>query len=282
MRRRELLIGAGSGALLAATGRSLAAEPSWRFAIMGDRTGGAIPAIYERSVARIVAEHPEFVINVGDSIEGYRDFWADIEWSDLKPVWRPYGKIPHYFTPGNHDIWSPQSERMYKRFTGFDPQYSFTHRNCHITVLDNSRRDILAASQLSFLEDDLKRHADVPIKMVFFHRPFWVVYIKLESSEFDLHRICLKYGVKWVIGGHLHRLLHMQRDGIEYVAIGSSGASLERELKYGNGWDVGRLYHYGVMDVVGDRATLRIRELRKPYGAGRQFPIESWVDDHPA
>ena len=33
---------------------------------------------------------------------------------------------------------------MYKAKTGFDPYYSFNHKNTHFVVLDNSRFDALA------------------------------------------------------------------------------------------------------------------------------------------
>jgi hypothetical protein len=252
-----------------------------RFCLMGDRTGGADDDVYDASMDRIVAERPEFIINVGDSIEGYEDFWTDVQWLEMKRRWRRYGTIPHYFTPGNHDVWSPDSARLYRRFTGFDLRYSFTHRHCHITVLDNSRHDTLAKDQLAFLEEDLRKHKDVPCKLVFLHKPFWVVFVKLQSSEFELHRICRKYGVQWVVSGHVHHLWHMQRDGIRYVAIGSSGASMERGKRLGQGWDSGWFFHYGVMEIRGPRMQLGIRELRRPHGAGRDFPIEAWDDNHP-
>ncbi|MDZ7638923.1 MAG: metallophosphoesterase [Bryobacterales bacterium] len=281
--RRTFIKGLPATALLATNlPFAFAAEERLRFCLMGDRTGGADANVYERSVERIVAEKPEFVINVGDSIEGYEDFWTDVQWVDLKPVWRAYGKTPHYFTPGNHDVWSPDSARLYKRFTGFDLQYSFTHRHCHITVLDNSRHDTLAKDQLLFLEDDLKKHKDIPCKLVFLHKPFWVIFVKLQSSEFELHRICRKYGVQWVMSGHVHHLWHMQRDGIRYVAIGSSGASMERGRQLGRGWDSGWFYHYGVMEVAATSMQLSIKELPRPDGQGRAFPIEQWQDNHPA
>jgi len=59
---------------------------------------------------------PDFVINVGDSIEGLNDAAAPSEWRELRRLWDRY-PYPLYFTPGNHDIWSDRSRRLFERET---------------------------------------------------------------------------------------------------------------------------------------------------------------------
>jgi len=51
----------------------------FRFSIIGDRTGGAQPEIYGRIWREIDLLHPDFAINVGDTIEGGRDDRAEAE-----------------------------------------------------------------------------------------------------------------------------------------------------------------------------------------------------------
>ena len=282
LHRRQFLKQLGLGTvILGAAPRSFPDDEQIRFCIMGDRTGGAVKGVYERTVDLIVGEKPEFVINVGDSIEGLRDFWTDIEWVDIKKVWRRYGRIPHYCTPGNHDIWSANSERLYRSFTGFEPQYSFTHRHCHITVLDNSRTDETAEDQIEFLRSDLRQHRDVPLKMVFLHKPFWIVHLMRKNSKFPLHQACLEFGVKWVFSGHLHHLWHLRQDGIEYVSIGSSGGSIKKGVERGEGFSYGWFYHYGVLEASADGVKLIIKELPVPYGESRVVPIGQWLQNHP-
>ncbi|MCU0227148.1 MAG: metallophosphoesterase [Bryobacterales bacterium] len=261
---------------------SPAAEGPSRFCIMGDRTGGAQAGVYERAVDRIVAERPRFVINVGDSIEGLRDFWTDIEWVEMKKLWRRYGAIPHYSTPGNHDIWSADSQRLYTRFTGHPPQYSFTQGSCHITVLDNSRSDTLDEAQIAFLREDLQQHRDAPLKLVFLHKPFWIPFLMLKSGEFSLHKTCVEFGVQWVFSGHLHHLWHLERDGVQYVSLGSCGGSMERGKTRGEGFGHGWFYHYGVATVSNGQLALRIQELPPPHGEGRSFAIGEWWENHPS
>ncbi|MGH8338487.1 MAG: hypothetical protein ACRETL_17045, partial [Gammaproteobacteria bacterium] len=59
----------------------------FRFSIVGDRTGGAQPEIYGRVWREIDLLHPDFVINVGDTIEGGDDARAQAEWTELRPTW---------------------------------------------------------------------------------------------------------------------------------------------------------------------------------------------------
>ena len=215
-----------------------------RFAILGDRTGGPNQAIYESIWAEVAREKPAFVINVGDTIETPDD------WLMLRPLWEKYRGIPLYFTPGNHDIWSAESEKRYIAETKRPPQYSFNFAGqIHITVLDNSRTDKLSDEQLAFLERDLKSApAGVP-RMVFFHRPFWILPLSFGSGAFELHRIAKQYGVAAVVCGHGHQFLKLQRDGIQYLEAGSSGASIERGTSAGQGAAEGWFYGWTLCTV---------------------------------
>src|SRR5262249_46041843 len=111
----------------------------FRFSIIGDRTGGAQPEIYGRIWREVDLMHPDFVINVGDTIEGGKDELAASQWQDLRPVWQRYHHFPMYFTPSNHDIWSDWSLQLYKKETSRPNYYSFNYQDAHFTVLDNSR-----------------------------------------------------------------------------------------------------------------------------------------------
>ncbi len=238
---------------------------SWaqlRFAILGDRTGGANQAVYEQVWEEIAHEKPAFVINVGDTIEGLHDESAQAEWQALRPLWAKYQALTKYFTPGNHDVWSPVSERLYTQETKHPPFYSFTFKDqVHITVLDNGRTNTLSNGQLSFLEDDLKRApAGIP-RMVFFHVPFWIVPISFGSGAFELHRIAKEYSVAAVISGHGHQFVKLERDGIQYLEAGSSGASLQRGLSSGQGAAEGWFYGWTLCTIEGALVKLDTRKI---------------------
>ena len=128
-------------------------DNDFHFSIMGDRTGGPAPQIYGRVWREVDMLHPDFVINVGDTIDGRRDEVAQAQWDALRPVLRRYQHYPLYFTPGNHDVWSDFSEQVYEKETGRAICYSFNYQEAHFTVLDNSRTADLSQEQLQFLED---------------------------------------------------------------------------------------------------------------------------------
>src|SRR5689334_16197606 len=48
-----------------------AADGTFRFAILPDRTGGNRPEVYESALAKLNLLQPEFVLSTGDLIDGY-------------------------------------------------------------------------------------------------------------------------------------------------------------------------------------------------------------------
>lgn len=276
-----------SGLALAALGGVVALrawnEPKndFRFSILGDRTGGAQPQIYGRVWREVDMLHPDFVINVGDTIEGGQDAAAQAQWLELRPLFQRYNHFPLYFTPGNHDVFSDTSKTLYEKETGRPPQYSFNYEDAHFTVLDNSRTSDLTEDQLNFLAKDLEAHKDKNPKFVFFHKPYWIPLIRLGSSEFPLHKIAMKYGVKHIISGHGHQFVRMVRDGIAYMEVGSSGGTMNSALQLGHGFKEGRFYHHVWGHVKGSKVDLTVKEIDGAKGAGRMFKADQWDETGP-
>jgi len=253
----------------------------FRFSILGDRTGGAQPQIYGRVWREVDMLHPDFVINVGDTIQGGKDATAPTEWQELRPLWQRYNHYPLYFTPGNHDVFSDTSRALYEKETGRPSFYSFNYQDAHFTVLDNSRTSDLSADQIEFLEKDLAAHKDKNPKFVFFHKPYWIALLKLGSGEFPLHQVAKKYGVQHIISGHGHQFVRIVRDGIAYMEVGSSGGTMQRALEQGHGFKEGRFYHHVWGRVKGSKVELTIKELDGAKGAGRIFKAEEWDENGP-
>ena len=261
---------------LALAALALAApDNDFHFAIMGDRTGRADDRVYQQIWSEIEATNPAFVINVGDSIEGGDDAGAAAEWASLRRIWQrvPY---PLYCTPGNHDIWSAHSQDQFRKATGHPPAFSFNYQNAHFTVLDNSRTEDLAPEQLRFLEEDLKANAARRPKFIFFHKPYWILFLKVGSGEFPLHQLAKKYGVGYVICGHAHQFIPLHRDGIIYAAVGSSGAGIERGTRFGQGFAQGWFYGHVEARVKADAVKLTVQEASAPFGQGRSVRIQDW------
>ena len=258
-----------SAALLAILLLTAAAqEPeSFRFVVIGDRTGETQPGVYERVLKDAAAEHPAFAVGVGDTIQGLHDNTAEAEWRAI-----PQAAFPLYLAPGNHDIWSRRSEDLFQKYSGHPTHYSFDYGRAHFTILDNSRSDQLSYAELTFLEDDLRQHTGQPLKFIVSHRPSWLVHAIVGDPNFRLHRIAKKYDARYVIAGHLHEMLHAQLEGVDYVSMVSAGGHLRGSAKYADGWFFG----YAVVDVKAADAEFHIRELGAPFGEGRSTALKDW------
>jgi len=212
-----------------------------RFAILGDRTGGHIPGLFGKSVEQIQRLRPDFVMTVGDMIEGYYDDSVRIaeEWAEYDSIIAPL-TMPIYHTPGNHDIWSDYSEKMYRLYKG-KPYYSFDTAGVHFAILDNGRWSSVSefpSEQIEWLTEDLKANQDAAYTMVFMHKPFWFGGVD-ESQPDTLHSLFVNHGVDAVFTGHFHDYFAAKYDGILYTGIGSSGARTDKAptgLGHHTGW----------------------------------------------
>jgi Icc protein len=238
---------------------------SFRFVVLGDRTGEAEPGVYERVLKDAAAERAAFAVGVGDTIQGLRDETAEAEWQRVQQLWN--GLFPLYLAPGNHDIWSRRSEELFRKYSGHAPHYSFDYAEAHFTILDNSRSDQLSAAELAFLDEDLKQHEKQPLKFIVFHRPSWLLKAIVGDPDFRLHQIAKKYGARFVISGHLHEMLHAELEGVDYISMMSAGGHLRASGKYVDGWFFG----YAVVDVSGKGVDFRIHEL-----GGRTTALKDW------
>jgi len=252
--------------------RGAPVSDSFHFAIVGDRTGEAQQGVYEQVWKELAAESPAFVVSVGDTIEGMRDATAEAEWRQVDRILKPLQRCPLYLAAGNHDIWSPASERLFRQFAALPVHYSFDYGRSHFTILDNSRSEELPAEELAFLETDLKTHAKQPLKIVISHRPSWLVNVALRNPKFALHQLARRYGVQYVIAGHVHQILHLELEGVTYVSMPSSGGHLRLSGVYDDGWFFG----HALVEVRGASTDFQIRELGAPHGEGRITKLADW------
>ncbi len=271
MRRGWSAIAASLAIALFAAAQS--SHDSFTFEILGDRTGEAVPGVYQHIWPEMAAEHPAFALSVGDSIQGGNDATAQAEWRAFERIRMRYAQLPLYLTAGNHDVWSDRSAALYVKYSGHGLHYSFNYGDAHFTILDNSRSEELSREELAFLETDLIKHQSQPLKFIVSHRPSWIFPVLLKDPLFKLHELAKKYGVQYVIAGHVHQVLRSELQGVTYYSAPSAGGHLRDSKKYEAGWFFG----HTLVRVQGKEATFEIEETGRPYGEKRVTHLENWT-----
>lgn len=231
------------------------AEDSFHFAVLGDRTGGAVPGVYEKAVAEVNRLNPDIILTVGDFIEGYNSDSnvTNKQWDEYLGLLKDL-KARVYFTPGNHDIWDKTSDINYRNRIG-KPYYSFDFKNTHFVILDLSlseKFEDIPKGQIDWLISDLEKNKDKENIYVFFHKPFWFQYMRDEKPD-SLHQLFKKYGVDAVFTGHFHNYFAGEKDGITYTSMGASGATLSLESK-----DLGHFHQFLWCTVKGDKLDIAV------------------------
>ena len=244
----------------------------FHFALLGDRTGEAQPGVYEEAWKEAAAENPAFFLTVGDTIQGGYDATLAYEWQHIFEILAPYRNYKLFLTPGNHDVFSPESALAYEKYSHHPLHYSFDWQQAHFTILNDSESDNLQPEEISFLEADLAAHQAQPVKFIVSHRPSWLFSVVLRNSSFPLHQLALKYGVKFVIAGHIHQMMHFDLDGVTYLSMASSGGHLRNDKTYEHGW----FFQHTDVDINGASVKIQIKELKAPFGNARVTTPEAW------
>ncbi|HOP06719.1 MAG TPA: metallophosphoesterase [candidate division Zixibacteria bacterium] len=205
-------------------------QPTIRFAVLGDRTNTANDSAYGLAVTEIERLKPDFVMTVGDHIEGYTEDSTRIitEWEEYLKVIEPL-TMPIHFAPGNHDITTRPMEPFFRRFAA-EPYYSFDYEGRHFVILDNTPggggpAEPIDEKQMAWLENDLSSQTPETQILVFYHKPNWYETVTLGKPD-AMHDLFVKYGVDAVFTGHYHVYFTAVLDGIKYTSVGSSGGNM--------------------------------------------------------
>ena len=111
---------------------------NFQFVIIGDRTGGAnAQSTFALAMDQLNLLQPEFVINVGDIIEGYSDDKGELNamWDEADSL---IGKLqmPFFSTIGNHDVTTSLQKEVWLERRGAD-YYYFVYYDVLFMVLNS-------------------------------------------------------------------------------------------------------------------------------------------------
>jgi hypothetical protein len=204
-------------------------QRNFQFAIVTDRTGGHRPGVFGAAVKKINLMQPEFVISVGDLIEGYSEDdgqWA-LEWAEFQAKVQAL-QMPFFYVPGNHDLSNPLMAENWNRKFG-RTYYEFRYHDVLFVALNSedppkSEPFRFSGPQQAWLADVLKRNADVRWTFVFMHKPAWV-YADADHEQTGWNAIERALGDRkyTVFAGHVHVYARFVRNNRDHIMLATTG-----------------------------------------------------------
>jgi predicted phosphodiesterase len=236
----------------------------FRVAIIGDRTGGQPEDLkyLERAIYEINQLNPDFVIHIGDMVQGYtrdQEKWRN-EMEEFKSYMSKLS-VKWYPVAGNHDVFSPIRDVNDRTFENLFKQhfaplnYSFDYKNSHFAIIYTDEamasKPIISKKQLDWLKSDLEKTNKTNI-FIFMHKPIWDYG---DSNWDNFHELIKQFPVRAVFGGHFHSYYKSkEKDGIQYYVVGPTGGEAH---VFGNDL-TGYFHHYSILSVEDDKFKLAV------------------------
>lgn len=205
-------------------------QSAFNFIIIGDRTGAG-PDSWKtlgRSISETNRISPDFVLFIGDLIDGY-----DMPGMAVDKQWEKFGtyadklSIPYVCVPGNHDIYDDHSYAAWKKNRG-ETYFSFTYRGCGFIVLNTEEtldrfQGGLGSRQITFLKQKLAEFSGKKHLFILMHRPVWVSRGQLKR-EWQQIKPLLGSVPFTMIAGHMHALgQKTDSENNKYIIVGPTG-----------------------------------------------------------
>ena len=210
---------------------------NYKFVVLPDKKGGEENGVFETAIDEINRISPDFVITVGDLIEG---FVSDVKYA--VPMWddiiERLGRLdaPFFFVGGNHDLTNQtMTDEFVRRFgTSY---YSFSVGPDLFLALDSEEHHgrNVSPEQVEYFRKVLDGWSGRHI-YVFMHSPLWYPKNHGGYEEID----AMLHGHQYtVFSGHTHMYYYEVRGGMEYYVLATAGG--ESGMR---GPEVGEVDHY--------------------------------------
>ena len=205
----------------------------FQFVIVSDRTGGMRNGVFKETIAKINRLHPEFVMSVGDLIDGYteNDSLIESQWSEFEGIIDQL-EVPFFHIPGNHDITNERMAQAWKELHG-PSYYHFLYKDILFLCLntDDPPASQMSDAQITYFKEVLDTNKDVPHILIFMHKPLWDYD---EATGFDKFEALLAGHSYTVFSGHYHSYNKHMRLGQNYYTLGTTGGgSMLRGAEFG-------------------------------------------------
>ena len=226
------------------------------FGVMGDRTGRPMEGVFEHAIGIFNRMRPDFVLSVGDFIEGWR--MEDKSAALLNRQWRKIRSAiersvpPFFYVAGNHDYRPEETgtphSRIWNRMFGVSYYFFIYKRTLFICLNDSFRNSGLGAEQTAWALRVLAEHADVRWTFVFVHSPdIW------DSPDFAELEAAMYERDHTVFSGHKHCYVKYVRNGRKYFMLGMTGCGEVRAGRMARGVPFGEFDQVMWVSMCGGR-----------------------------
>ncbi len=201
---------------------------NFQFAIVTDRTGGHRAGVFMDAVNKLNLLQPEFVVSVGDMIEGYTRNEEKIysEWDEFNGFIEKL-QMPYFYVPGNHDYINDVMARIWEEKFG-PSYYHFVYRDVLFLCLNSeearkgSNMAGIEKDQYDYIKKVLEENPEVKWTLLFMHQPLWI----LDNTRYwkDIERL-LADREHTVFAGHHHHYVKYTRNNSKYIMLATTGGT---------------------------------------------------------
>lgn len=235
-------------------------ENDFTFAIISDLTGDERAGIFNVAVQQLKLLRPEFIMSVGDLIEGGTEdtlqLKKEYDYFDERVL---KAGVPFFHVGGNHDLTNPAMRKYWEKRYG-KRYYHFVYQNVLFLILDTedyaetrmneiyiARKRALELldsgkakeaeqsayfkmnervtgeigdEQSAYFEKVIAENSNVRWTFLFFHKPVWK---REEPRNLDRIEKALQGKKYTAINGHLHEYSYTERNNNDYIMLGTTG-----------------------------------------------------------
>ncbi|MHB9139201.1 MAG: sugar-binding protein, partial [Victivallaceae bacterium] len=214
----------------------LNADGRFHFAVLADRTGGARPGIFEDAVKKINLIQPDFVICVGDLIEGYTNDRQKLtaQRSELNAIVKQLD-MRFFYVAGNHDTGTgrdmakyTETRKLWQELYG-PGYYYFLYKNALFMILHSqeSEADCIGQAQSEWAVNVLKKYPDIKETFIFVHYPLWQDKYLNKYKELEALFSELSGRNHTIFAGHEHSYMKFERNKQKYFRLATTGGISE-------------------------------------------------------